>query len=82
MEISELKKIIEKEKAVFGFNETARLAKKNQIEEVLIASNCPEEMRTNLSEMKLKVQNSEKTNTELAALCKKPFSISVMGIKK
>jgi ribosomal protein L30E len=82
MDTSSLKKIIEAEKAVFGFKETARIAGKNQIEEILIASNCPEHLKANLNKMNLKFQDSGISGTELAAICKKSFNISVIGIRK
>jgi ribosomal protein L30E len=82
MDIANVKKILEENRAVFGFKEIEKLAKKNQIEEIVMASNCPEEIRTNVSGMKLAMQNSEQTNLELAALFKKPFNVSVVGIKK
>jgi large subunit ribosomal protein L30e len=82
MDLKELKKILETEKAVFGFNETERLAGKKQIESVLIATNCPENLKAKLNEMKLSIENSDKSGEELAALCKKSFGISVLGIKK
>lgn len=82
MEISEISKIIEKNKAVFGVNETLKLIKKKQIEGVFIASNCPEEIETKLNESKIELKGVEHTNLELGSLCKKPFSVSVIGVKK
>jgi large subunit ribosomal protein L30e len=82
MEISDMKKIIEADKAVFGINETLKLIKKKQIEGVFIASNCPEEIEAKLNESKAKIQESEQTNLELGVLCKKSFNISVIGVKK
>jgi large subunit ribosomal protein L30e len=82
MEISQINKIIEAEKAVFGINETLKLIKKKQIEGVFIASNCPEEIEAKLNELKVEVKESEKTNLELGVLCKKSFNISVVGVKK
>jgi ribosomal protein L30E len=82
MEISQINKIIEAEKAVFGINETLKLIKKKQIEGVFIASNCPEEIEAKLNELKVEVKESEKTNLELGVLCKKSFNVSVVGVRK
>ena len=82
MDLSELKKIIEGKKAVFGTRETLKLAKKQDIKEILVSSNCPGHITQKFEELKIKTENSEKTNKELGALCKKAFNISVIGVKK
>jgi len=83
IDINNLKKIIENNKAVFGTKETLEMVKKKAaLEGVFVASNCPEEIKAKFSELKVNVQNSEKTNKELGILCRKGFDISVIGIKK
>jgi ribosomal protein L30E len=82
MEISEIKKILENDKAVFGINETLKLIEKKQIEEIVLSSNCPEDIMTKIVESEVKISEIDKTNQELGILCKKAFSVSVLGIKK
>ena len=59
---------------------------KREIEKVIISGNCPENVIDDLnyytSINKTKTLKVDYPNTELGVICKKPFSISVLGILK
>jgi ribosomal protein L30E len=81
MDISELKKIIEGDKAVYGINETLKLIKKKSISEVILASNIPEEIRKRIVETKIEIKECGQNNKELGEIAKKFFNLSVIGVK-
>ena len=72
-------------KLVIGTSAVLRLLKSEKLEMVFAASNCPEDVIGNLRNycslsggcemIELSVPNEE-----LGVLCKKPFSISVVGV--
>lgn len=82
-----MKEIIEamkKNKLIIGRDRVLKLLKRGKISLVVISSNCNQKFRreieyyTKIGNVKLKV--FEGNNKELGVLCKKPFSISVLGI--
>ncbi len=77
-------KLRKKDKLVFGRNQVLKLCRSGKIEEVIIASNSIHKKEFNdLKKInKILVSEVKETNEELGALCKKPFTISILGIKK
>lgn len=84
--ITIIKKAIEEKKGVIGTDRTIKEMKNGNISKVYISSNCPEDVKDSLNHYgKLsgaEVVQLQYPNEEFAVICKKPFSISVMGIKK
>lgn len=82
--IIKIKKSIDDKKAVFGINEVLSELRISNLTEVLLASNCTPEMENEVNSLadKTPVLKLERANDELGVICKKPFSISVIGIKK
>ena len=82
-ELQDLKKALEENKVTFGLERTMKGIKNNSLKNIVIASNCPkdikEEFDHNISITKAKLHNLNKTNEEMGVLCKKPFSILVLG---
>jgi len=86
MSLEDLKKYLDKEKLVFGTEKTLKDLKKGLLEQVFLASNTKEDIKesfekySKLSGVKIEVLNMP--NDELGIVCKKPFSISVIGVLK
>ena len=82
MDMTELKKLVETKKTVFGLNETLYLAKKGDLIQILVASNCPSKIKKQLDDLKIEIVSLDKTNYELMEFCRTSFKITVIGIKK
>ena len=82
----EIKKILKTEKIVMGTKSCTDYLKKGKIEKIFITSNCPKIIKEDIMHYaKLsgaKIENISSTNEELGVICKKSFSISVLGILK
>jgi large subunit ribosomal protein L30e len=83
---TEIEKLIELGKAIIGSNETLKAIRKGKVKKVYISSNCSEDVKndvkhyTKLSGVEL--IELDKTNEELGILARKPFFVSVLGVKK
>ena len=79
---TELRKLIEENKAVLGTERVIKLLSESKLSKVFISSNCPKEVRERLKSFSGKAQllDLEATNEELGAMCKKPFHVSVFGV--
>ena len=84
MSTDEIKKALEEEKTVMGNDEVIKGIKKGTISKIFVASNYPEmeEIKYLCENFKVDIEELKETNEELGALCKVPFLISVLGIKK
>lgn len=84
--IDDIKKALEKDKAVIGTAEVVKGLKTGTIAKVFISENAPKEVKEELDQYaklaEAEVVQLEQPNDELGAICKKPFSISVLGIAK
>ena len=81
----DLKKLIQTEKVIFGTDRTLKNLKLGKVKKVLVASNCVETVNKSLKHY-AKLSNVEfiklgYANDELGLICKKPFSISVLGFR-
>jgi ribosomal protein L30E len=83
-EADEIKKAMQRKKMLIGKESVLRAIKKGQIEKVILSANYPEKEETKrlCNVGQIAVIESKLTNEEIAALCKKPFNISAVGIKK
>ncbi|MBU0461521.1 MAG: ribosomal L7Ae/L30e/S12e/Gadd45 family protein [Nanoarchaeota archaeon] len=85
-DINEIKKLLKTDKLVIGTEATIKKLRTKGLEKVYLASNCPSDVKqdiskyTELSSVTLIVL--EMPNDELGDVCKKPFSISVLGVAK
>lgn len=83
MSLVELRKALKEKGLVFGEREIISRLKNNRLKRVFIASNCKESLARDVEYYsklgKIAVIKLDKTNEELGILCKKPFSISVLG---
>lgn len=83
MSLVELRKALKEKGLVFGEREIISRLKNGRLKRVFIASNCKESLARDVmyySKLgKIGVIKLDKTNEEVGTLCKKPFSISVLG---
>ncbi len=84
--IDNIKKAIAGKKAIIGTDRVIKGLKRGELVKVYLSVNCPSDVKESIEYyaklsgakiVKLKVPNDE-----LGTLCKKPFSISVLGIVK
>ena len=87
MELVKLIKEKNKEgKVILGYKNVIKSLKSNKPELVVIANNIPEDNRRmielNAEISKVQVKEYSKDNVNLGLLCGKPFSVSVLAIKR
>jgi len=84
--IEKILKAEKEERLILGVKETQKALMKAAIEEIYLAATCPKLVQAeieNLAAMaSVAVTKLDLNAEELAAKLKKPFSISVVGIKK
>ncbi|MFB6088316.1 MAG: ribosomal L7Ae/L30e/S12e/Gadd45 family protein [Candidatus Aenigmatarchaeota archaeon] len=78
----EIKQEKANENLVIGFKEVKRSVGKDKIEKVILANNCPEDLRKSIDKLKVEVVQSDMNNKEIGTVCGKPFNISVLGLSK
>ncbi len=78
-----LQELIKEKKLIIGTDRVLKMLKNEQLANIYLASNCPETVRQDIKHyskiFNVKVEELKETNQELGVLCKKPFSISVVG---
>ncbi len=81
-----IRKLVATKGLIIGTERVVKALKLDLIEKVFIASNCTERIEEDLEYYckltKAKVVKLNYPNDELGVVCKKPFSISVIGIEK
>lgn len=86
MTITEIKKALKEGKAIIGTSRTIKNLKLGKVSKVFLTSNCPDDVKKDIKYYsklaKVEVVRLKQPNDELGALCKKPFSISVLSIAK
>ena len=82
--LAELRKHVQGGKLVLGTEETVKLLKLNKLARVFVAANCPEpvkaDIRHHCTASDCELVELSVPNDELGVLCKKPFSVAVVGI--
>jgi len=82
----EVKKLAAAKKVVIGTERVMKMLRAGKISRVFVTSNCPKEVRENLeryaSISKADVVQLDIPNDELGVVCKKQFSISIVGVSK
>lgn len=86
MDANEIKKMLKNENLVLGSDRVLKLLRENQMSQVILASNAPsavaEDVRRYAGLSETPVDVVAIPNDELGIICKKPFSIAVIGLKK
>lgn len=84
--VGEIKKLLKEERLVIGADETMKGLRTGRFEKVYLASNCSERLREDIGHHAgiagVEVVDTGIVNDELGDICKKPFSIAVMGLLK
>ena len=84
--MKEIKKLLESEKLIIGKDKTMKSLKKGDLAKVFLASNLDAESLEDVERYaelsKVEVEKLSYPNDELGTFCKKPFSISMMGLLK
>ena len=82
MSSAEIRKAIKDKKIYYGADITVKMIKSGNINEVYVASNCPERIKKDLRHYcrisNINLHELEESNEELGNICKKPFSVSVL----
>lgn len=80
----EIKQILKSDKVVLGTKETLQSLKEGSLSKVLVSSNCPESVKKDIKYYAklgdVKVVAVKYPNDELGILCKRPYSVSVLGV--
>ncbi|MBW2984045.1 ribosomal L7Ae/L30e/S12e/Gadd45 family protein [Candidatus Woesearchaeota archaeon] len=84
--ILELRKLIAEKKLIVGTERTIKALKLGKLEKVFLSSNCRTKTKEDVKHYsklsKAGVSSLRYPNDELGVLCKKPYSISVLGLLK
>lgn len=82
----QLKGAFEKKKAILGFRQSIKYLRKDDVKFVVVASNIPEGLSKELynfaEQSKTVVEKFNGTGKQLGVFCGKPFSISVVSVRK
>jgi large subunit ribosomal protein L30e len=73
-------KAVKTGKVIIGANRTVDAAANGSAKMVILASNCPEEIKKKVQETNVPVLEYEGTSVELGPVCGKPFTIAAMAI--
>lgn len=83
--MEELKKLLKENTAIIGTNQVMKNLKIGRLKEIYLSSNCPKNTTDDIKHYAklydVKVNELKENNEELGTICKKPFSISVLGFK-
>ncbi|MEM4282476.1 MAG: ribosomal L7Ae/L30e/S12e/Gadd45 family protein [Candidatus Woesearchaeota archaeon] len=84
--ISEIKKAVETGKAIIGKKATLKALRAGRLSKVFITSNCPKDLKETIERYSLVAKTEiirlPFPNTELGTVCRKPFSVSVIGYRR
>ncbi len=84
--IKDIKNIIKTDKAILGTEKTIKELKQGNIATIYVSSNVPDDVQETLSryaEMaSADLVQLDIPNDELGTICKKPFSVSVLSVRK
>ncbi|MBN2367550.1 ribosomal L7Ae/L30e/S12e/Gadd45 family protein [Candidatus Woesearchaeota archaeon] len=84
--IDEIKKDLKEDRLVIGTNKAVKSLRLGKLRKVYLTSNCPDDVKESVEKYsklaKVEVVRLKLANDALGTVCKKPFSISVLGLKK
>ncbi|MFO7710723.1 MAG: ribosomal L7Ae/L30e/S12e/Gadd45 family protein [Candidatus Woesearchaeota archaeon] len=71
---------------ILGADETEKALKQGKVETLYLAANCPQELKEDLMKYAelggCQAITLNESNEELGAICRKPFFISVLAVRK
>ena len=81
--MEDIKKALQEEKVIIGKDRVLKKLRIRKLEKVYLASNCPLQAREDIKHLakiyNIKVVEAKEDNEQLGIICKKQFSISVLG---
>ena len=81
--MNKLQEALKKEKLIFGSNKILKLLRNGKLKVIFLASNVREDIKGEVEHLaklgKIEIVNLDMPNSEVGVICKKPFSISVLG---
>lgn len=84
--LKEIKDLLKTDKLIVGKDRTVKALKEGTVEKVFLAKNCDDSTTADINHYasmnNVEVVVLELPNDELGDMCKKPFSIAVMGVTK
>jgi ribosomal protein L30E len=80
---AEIRKLLGSDKLIIGTDRCMALLRDGQIQKIILASNAPANTVEDVQRYKDEVEVIvlDVPNEELGVFCKKPFNISVLGIR-
>lgn len=71
-------------KLIYGSDRNVKLLMNERLERVYLAANCRNDIRERIkiNSKKTEVIELDENSDEIGVICKKPFSISVIGLNK
>lgn len=77
-----VKTAAKEDRVIIGVNETVTALENNDVDMVILASNCPEDLRSQVADAAgdTPVHRFGRHSERLGSLCRKPFTIAVLGI--
>lgn len=85
MSVDEIKKLLKSKVLIIGADRVLKALKKKELAKIFLASNASEALVKDVeyyaSLSKVEVEKLDLPNDELGVVCKKPFSISAIGMK-
>lgn len=84
--MDEIKKLLTSDKLIIGKEETLKAIRSGKIKKIFLASNADPTFVKDIDYYKtmsdMEVTTLGLTNEEVGSICRKPFSISVLGVLK
>jgi len=84
--VEDIRKLLKEEKLIVGTNKVIKDLRLGKLKLVYITSNCPDKIRESIKYYagmaKTEIVELKMANDSLGTLCKKPFSISILGVMK
>ena len=81
--MEDLKKALQENKVIIGMDRVLKKLRIGKLQRVYLSSNCPENFKEDIKHLgkihKIEIIEAKKDNEELGIICKKQFSISVLG---
>ena len=83
MSLIELKKVLKENEIIFGSGKTLKNLKTGKLTKIFLTNNCPKKVREEIDYYsklsKVDIVELKQSNDEIAAICKKPFPITVLS---
>jgi ribosomal protein L30E len=84
--VAEIKKLLKENKLVIGKDEVMKGLRQGKFAKIYFASNCPASLKEDATHYAsiagVELVEAGLQNVELGDVCKKPFSIAVIGLLK